>query len=216
MNRSDIRTHMRDLLDESTEGFWSNDDLNRYINLANRKVNSVVSLLHEEYFTVSSTFSTVSGTKSYSLPTDCRLVRRLEIYNSSDASDIIKVDELRFPRIEAGGEWPFSSSGQPQRYIVRATQFDLLPTPDAVYTMRIYYDARKSDLATDSDTPQAPSEFHDMLVYWACALAQIKNKEKYDEFAEMYKVRERDLIQSLERRGSDDPDFVESYLEGIY
>lgn len=217
MNRSTIRGLMRnEFLNEATAGFWTDANLNNYINLANQKVNSIIASTRSDFFTTSATFSTIANTKSYSLPTDCRFIRRMEIYNTSDASDITKLDELRFPRTEAGGDWPFTTADQPQRYIVRGSQFDLHPIPNAVYPMRIYYDMRKDDLALDATEPSSPSDFHDMIVYWASALACVKNKEKFDEYAALFESRKQELIQTLLRRGSDEPMFVEGYMEGIF
>jgi hypothetical protein len=215
MNRSEIRTGIRALLNEPTAGFWSDANLNSYINLANQRVNSIIAATKEDYFTVSATFSTIAATKSYTFPADCRFIRRMEVYSTSDTGDIEKLDEIRFPRTESGGEWPFPTSGRPKRYTVFGTQFNLEPIPDAVYTLRIYYDSRPDDMAQDSESPTSPVDFHDMVVYWACTLACAQNKESSEEFVGMFNLRKAELIQSLLSRGSDDPRAVEGYLEGV-
>lgn len=215
MNRSEIRTDVRTLLNEATAGFWTNANLNTYINKANQRVNTIIAATREDYFTESSTFSTVAATKSYAFPTDCRFIRRIEHYSTSDAGDIEKLDELKFPRTEMQGEWPFTETGRPKRYSVFGTQFNLGPIPDAVYTMRIYYDSRKSDLASDTDSPSSPTDFHDMIVYWTCVLALAQNKESSEEFVGLFNIRKAELIQSILSRGSDDPKTVEGFLEGI-
>jgi len=213
MIRSEIRTQMRTLLNEATEGFWSDANLNSYINLSNQRVNSIISATKEDYFTKSATFSSVAATKSYAFPTDCRFIRRMEHYSTTDASDIEKLDELKFPRTEMNGEWPFTEAGRPKRYLIFGTQFNLEPIPDAVYTMRIYYDSRKDDLAADDESPSSPTDFHDMLVYWACVLANTQNKEDSQEFVGLFNTRKAELVQSLLSRGSDDSNTVEGYLE---
>ena len=216
MNRSEIRTDVRTLLNEPTEGFWTDANLNTYINKANQRVNSIIAATKEDYFTLSATFSTVASTKSYTFPTDCRFIRRMEKYSASDASDIEKLDELKFPRTEMQGEWPFTETGIPKRYTVFGTQFNLEPIPDDVYTMRIYYDSRKDDLAVDGDSPSSPSDFHDMLVYWTCVLALAQNKESADEFVGLFNIRKAELVQSILSRGSDDIKTVEGYLENFF
>lgn len=216
MDRATIRGLARTWLNEASAGFWTDAELNTFINLANQKVNVTISNMVEDFFTQSATFPTVSGTKSYSLPTDFRFMRRLEHYNASDASDIIKLDEIRFPRTEAGGEWGFAASGKPEGYILRGSQIDLYPIPDAAYPLRIYYDYRKSDLTADGDIPSSLTDFHDMLVLWTVILALLKNNEGSDEFKTMYAFREKDLISTLQKRKGPENIEVEGYLEGVY
>lgn len=216
MNRSELRTALRSFLNEETAGFWTDAQLNTYINLSNDRVNSIISATREDYFTISATFSTVAGTKSYSFPTDCRFIRRMEIFDSSDEGYVIKLDELRWPRIEANGDWLFPNApAQPKRYVTRGTQFDLYPTPDAAYTIRIYYDARPATMDSDADSPTSPSDFHDMVIYWAAMLAKKQNEEDDSGFAELFNARKVELIQTLINRGGEDATTVEAYLEGI-
>ena len=215
MNRADIRTFMRLLLNEGEPGFWKDEDLNKCIDAACKRVSGIISSTRNEYFTQSSVFSSVVNIRSYSIPSDCRMIRRIEIYDPSDASKIFKLDEIKFPRIEAGGPWPFSQTGQPARYTMVGTHFDLYPLPDEAYPMRIYYDVRQDSLSDDTSIPTIPLDFHDMIAYWGCALAFIINSEPPKEFVDLFDTRKEELISVLLRRGSDDPKVIEGYLENI-
>lgn len=214
MNRSEIRSLTRIWLDEASAGFWTDAELNTLINLSNQRVNSIIAALHEDYFTASSTFSTVSGTLSYNLPTDFRFMRRLEHYSATDASDIRKLDEIKFPRIESYAEWPFESAGKPRRYVIRGKQMDLYPPPNAIYTMRIYYDVRQDDLSLDTSAPLSPVDFHDMIAVDAAIKALIKNHEPAEELRILWAERKQELIDTLGGYKGDDPEHVEGYLEG--
>ena len=205
----------RDLLNEEVSGFWSDAQLNRYIELSNKRLNSIIAATRQDYFTISATFNTIAGTRSYTMPGDAVYIRRMEIYNSADSNYIVKLDELRFPRMEANGDWLFSQNAQPQRYTIVGTHFDLLPIPDAIYPIRIYYDNLRIALVDDIDVPASPLDFHDMIAFYACGLAKKQNEVDDEGFMALFNVRKSELIQILTRRGSDDPQFVESYLEGI-
>lgn len=215
MNRSEMRLAVRDLLNEEVEGFWLDAQLNRYLELGNKRVNLIIAAARQDYFTKPVTFSSVVGTKSYEFPSDCVYIRRMEIYDPANIAHIDKIDELRFPRIEANGDWPFMSNGQPQRYIIVGTHFDLFPIPDAVYPIRFFYDYRPVPLATDASVPSSPLDFHIMIVFYACMLAKKQNETDDEGFAAMFKDMKPDLLQTITRRGGDDPVAVESYLEGI-
>ena len=114
MNLGQMRLAVRDLLNEDVPGFWTDAQLNRYLNMAQDRVNSIISTERQDYFTISATFTAVQGTRDYAFPTDCKYIRRMEIYNSADPNQINKVDELKFPRLEANGDWMFTQNGQPQ------------------------------------------------------------------------------------------------------
>lgn len=206
---------MRNLLNEDTPGFWSDAKLNSYLNMAMQRVYSIISAIREDYFTVSATYSTVAGQKSYTLPLDCRYIRRMEIFDSSDDNFIIKLDELKWPRMESNGDWLFYQDAQPKRYVMIGQHFDLYPIPDGIYTIRMYYDARLNDMAADTDIPSVPVDFHDMIVFFACALAKKQNEEDDGGYIAFFNIRKAELIQLATRRGGDDPRAVEAYLEGI-
>jgi hypothetical protein len=215
MNLGEIRTVVRDLLNEEVAGFWTDAQLNSYISMAQSRVNSIITNIRQDYFTISATFQTTTGTKSYSLPSDCTYIRRMEIYDIADPNNIIKIDELKFPRLEANGDWLFTQNGQPKKYVVIAKAFDLLPIPDSVYNIRIYYDAVQTALATNTDTPTSPVEYHDLLVYWACVLAKKQNEDDDTGFMGLFNTRKAELIESLINRGGEDSTTVEAYLQGI-
>ena len=220
MNRSEIRANMRLLLNEDKPGFWKDEDLNKCINMACQKVNSIISGIKEDYFTISAVFQTVAETKSYNLPLDCRFVRRMEVYDPADTHKIYKIDEIKFPQTEGNGPWPFVYSGRPMGYQVIGKRFDLLPIPDMTYDMRIYYDGRKNDLAIDTDSPYIPADFCDAIVFWGCVLAATINGGPQEDadiqrYTAMFSQRKEELIQSLLRRGSDDTKAVVGFLEGI-
>jgi hypothetical protein len=215
MNLSELRTAARNLLNEETPGFWTNAQLDSYLSLAAIRVNSVISNVRQDYFTISATFNTAVSTKSYALPSDCKFIRRMELYDTADANNLTKIDEIRFPRIEANGDWLFTQNGQPRRYSIRGTQFDLYPIPDSVYPIRLYYDKTQLPLATDSDVPTAPTDYHDMIVYWACLLAKKQNEDDDAGFGALFNIRKEELVESLINRGGEDSNVVEAYLQGI-
>lgn len=217
MNRSALRTLIRSWINEPTEGFWLNSELNTYINIANQKINAIITAIRDDFFTISKTFSTTTNTKSYTWPSDFGGLRRMEHYSTSDPSDIQKIDLLKFPRSEAGGEWPFSQSGKSTRYVSFGDHFDLLPIPDAAYTLRMYYDAVKADLTLDTDSPSSPVQFHDMTAIWATILALPKNHEDASNFERLWSNRENDLITYMAGLGKgEDSETVEGYMEGVW
>lgn len=216
MNLGEIRSMARTWLNEPTASFWTDAELNRFIDYGSKKLDRTIITLDRNMMLPSVTFTTTANTKAYGLPTDFQSMVRLEHYVASDVSDIDKIDEIRFPRVEGQGEWPVSSTGKPSRYFIRDKQIEFLPCPDDAYTIRLYYNKLQTAMTVDTDIPPSPSDFHDMIALWAVILALPKNGDSPDHFVGLYKEREKDLSEALVGRDGGDPMYVEGYLEGMF
>lgn len=216
MNRGDIRSMCRTWLNEASAGFFTDAELDNFINVANQKLNRTIISYDPNFFTISATFQTTANTKAYTLPTDFQKMVRLEHYLTTDPNDIEKIEEIRFPRVELQGIWPAMREGKPRRYFIRNNQMEFIPIPDAVYDIRIYYDNARPDLNIDTDIPSSPGDYHYLIAMQTAILAVPKNQGDYaDNLARMYSEGKEDLMQSLLGRDGDDPENVEGYLEGI-
>lgn len=200
-------------INEPAAGFWTDAELNNCIDIADRKLNAALVTLNSDYFTKSVTFSTVADTKSYALPTDLVAIRRLEHYSTTDNSEVTQIPQGDFPEIERKGYYPYADTGKPIRYIVVGTNFYLLPVSDAAYTMRLYYEYSPSALSGDSSTPSSPSDFHDMIAYWASALALPKNGEDNSEMKRQWDDRQKDLIARMGARKGSEAMTVVGFME---
>lgn len=215
MNLGEIRTLVRTNIDEITPGFWTEAQITRYINVANQKVNSIIDAMDGDFFTVRVVFSTVALTRTYELPTTFREMVRLEHYSLTDQNDIQVLEELPFPRTEGAGEYPFSQAGKPGRYTLHGTVYDLLPIPDAVYPMRMFFKERQLDMSNETaHAPASPLEFHDMVAIYATIQALQKNHEDASAFSAIWADRKEDLIMAMSSgRKGQDPEYVEGFME---
>jgi hypothetical protein len=230
MNLGQMRTLLRSLLNEPTPGFWTDSQLNSYLSMGANRLNSIITAMRQEWFTIPVTFNTQVYSPGvvpnrYAVPSDLIEVRRLEwiVDPSNPDTSAVKLDELRFPRTEAGGEWPFTAPGHPARFIFTGQAITLLPPPDSVYLMRLFYTQRPLDPTTDTAVPTSPVDFHDMIVFYGGMLAKRQNEDDItgsimtegNNFADLFKNRKAELIRVFTNRGGEDLKAVEGYLEGI-
>lgn len=99
-------------------------------------------------------FDTVASQAKYQLPLDISAVLRLR--NSTLGYKLSKkgdrhVANRGIPIIERC----------PREYVRYRNYVELLPTPDAVYTIEVFYLALQVLLANDSDVPVLPDNWHD-------------------------------------------------------
>ena len=117
-----------------------------FITLAEARFNRVLRIRDME--AVSTSISTVAGTREYSLPT--RFVQMKEFHLTTDPlTPLSYITPEMMTRMQAG-----SSKSKPQVYTIIADNVRLGPNPDAVYTTSmLYYQAfaALSDAATTND-----------------------------------------------------------------
>ena len=111
---SDLRTLVRDGVDESTASFWSDVRLNRAINGAAQRVWTECRKLKDDFFLTSrtsldgsvtilgasyatSSFAIVAGTKSYTLPPDVAEVKLIECITSGYEDVVFEPSDLGNP-----------------------------------------------------------------------------------------------------------------------
>lgn len=105
--------------------------------------------LRGDYFTTQKDVSTVAGTGRYRLPERAlaRGVRELKL-KLSDGSERnlveVKLDQKHI--------YHTTSRAQPEAFYLMGDYINLLPIPDAVYTLEVFYDQRPSELVPVSDT----------------------------------------------------------------
>ena len=122
------------------------DRIPEFIALAEARFNRVLRIRDMEV--VSTSISTVAGTREYSLPT--RFVQMKEFHLTTDPlTPLAYITPEMMTRMQAG-----STKSKPQVFTVIADKVRLGPNPDAVYTTSmLYYQAfaALSDSATTND-----------------------------------------------------------------
>ena len=84
-------------------------------------------------------FPTVASTAAYTIPTDCQAV--LMLWDVTNKARIRKGDPTQLPELA-------TSEGYPTRYFRNQRTITLDPTPDAIYTLELYYKQGHTDLTT--------------------------------------------------------------------
>ena len=124
-----------------------------YLNNAlEESYNFIVERWDDYYTIVSPTFVTVSGTDSYTLPSDFYKLRKVEILVSGVATDPqarwerlypISIDDTHRKRLLYGKRY---------KYRLGTAGLVLVPVPQTIETLRTYYVPLAPQLAIDTDT----------------------------------------------------------------
>lgn len=147
-----------------------------YVNQAYQEVNADTPLW-PWLETSEQTVTVAANTRGIALPTD--IVQVNWAYDSTD-------DYRLRPQEGRGDPWHValrSTTGLPLAYRLRAGNIELFPTPTASTTVILEGVLMPAKLVNDGDTPVWPSNFHELLIPGALALAFLDdgNAEFHDK-----------------------------------
>ncbi|RJQ07536.1 MAG: hypothetical protein C4551_06425 [Bacillota bacterium] len=152
-----MRARVRSEIVEPTEGFWTDVELNYWLNEANEIATTKAGIRK-----LNPDFSTVSGTAGYALPSDFLNARRVRCGGYDLLPGTLE-------------DWT-GESGTPTRYYVMSgeSKVYLDPVPNAVLTVKLWYDIRATEMTADDKSPSFPARWHH-LCYLYCT-GQAKRK----------------------------------------
>jgi len=118
----------------------------------------------------SSTASTVSGTQTYALPSDCIAIRRITF-------DGIKLFPIDFIELDESEMDETGSTGSPTNYYIWNDTLYLYPIPGGSGTLKIFYYKAPATIDASDDTLETKEVYDDAIVCYMTYLALIKDSE---------------------------------------
>lgn len=184
-NVGQIVTDVRNKLDDSN---FSATLIKEYLNDAQREM---VNRHKFKFMEATYTASLTTGTYSYSLPTAVDIVEGFRITDPSGnevdlTNNYLTFEEFdnRFPDPDEQG------TAKPHWWTIREDSFLLYPRPDNTYSLDIRYQKQPTALSDDSDVPDVPERYKELLVVGILSrchkfndnydLAQVE-EEKFDK-----------------------------------
>lgn len=134
---------------------------------------------------------TVDGTATISTPSDCLVVRH--VWDSTNDVKLIAIPFAKY--ITFTGRATSTSEGKPTLYSRNGEYLYLSPTPDAEYTMYIYYRKRPAPLSDADDTTVIGAEWDEPIQRIAKVLA-LRKLQQYDEAKKEQEYAE-DMIRGV-------------------
>ena len=126
------------------------------------------------------TFPTVANESQYFLPNDCFAV--LRVRDNTNNKRLVKIGDQQYAdRLD-------DTPGKPESYLRQKTWVTIVPVPDAVYTIELFYKAMPVDLVNDADLPVTPPAWDEGIVlmarhvYWDDIGDYVKAKYGLDTF----------------------------------
>jgi len=153
-----LRTRVRDIINESTAVFWTDADLNGAINDGVREIAEIARAIQNI-----DSATTTASTRTVSF-TGYTVANALYKPSSGTQLSLIEIDPLK------DGNYPTNGT-TPQFFWNANANIGIEPLPDATYNLDLYVVDEPTDLTVDSQIPVIHPAFRPLIVPYACARA---------------------------------------------
>lgn len=203
-----LRTRVRSYIDEPTPRFWTDAELNNWINQAYFYYYMELVDAYESYFATVVLINIVAGTATYPLPLDFDKIRLLErIVDGTTTVPLQEFNRIEAPNVISG--FTYTNSYFPT-YRFFGTNFLLEPTPSNSQTngLRLEYVPIPLTMALDIDAPNPAflDHWQEMIVLKAAISAKMKEEMVGNQgadlgpFMTMLTTWENKVKEALEQR----------------
>lgn len=173
MQLSDLQGLVSFWLDDLQFGYFTQAQVTVWINNAQHELQKRLLKAGNNRYSIAVTTPLVVAQSDYALPTDFKKLHNLEVIISGTApnestSPISPITENQKYMVQTG-------QGTPTWYTFKKNRLVLRPAPDTALTMRMIYSYMVTDLVLATDTPDAPSDYHEMIALLACEDGFIKD-----------------------------------------
>lgn len=206
----DLRTDVRSHVDESIAVFWTDTELDRWVNEALREVGRRTETIQRQ-----KSYTVVSGQEAYTLPDDMLRIYRVEYRRTTD---YIQPLEFR-PFNEMDSIWGFSRTAggaSPEYYSIWSYPGEggqglyIYPIPQENINdgLRVFYYAVPRNLEADDDVAEIPAGWEDLVPLYVEYTARRKeaSDNRWREAYELFETRLKEMLKTT-RNWSDQQNF---------
>lgn len=207
-NLGALRTRVRDYLDEPTAAFWTDAQLNNWINQAYFYYYMELVDAYESYFATTIFYNIVSGLANYPLPADFDKLRLLErVIDGTTTVPLMEFNRLEAPNIISN--FTYTNAYLPT-FRFYGSEFLLEPTPsvNVANGLRFEYVPAPVTMVLDSDQPNQGflNHWQETIVLKAVISAKMKEEMVGNQgadlgpFQTMLTTWENKVKEALEQR----------------
>jgi len=216
IDRETLRGSIRFLGDFQNVRRFPDADLNREIQRKFDRFWSIVDDANEGWWDTEGTVTTVSGQAYIALPTDAKTVKAVDRLDGTEHREMAQVG------INARNRYG-STQGEPVAYRLSARGLELLPTPNAAYTLRVIYTPKPATL--DENTAREWYEGWEEFIINA-VIVELKAREgmPLGDFVGKLDMAEKALRASASKRKQQEPEYlvlrerddIDPFNDGVY
>ena len=178
MTVGQLQTLILSWVDDEKQGYFNQNDVLTWLNLAHRQVQFELLGAGQNWYMKPVETQTVVGQADYTIPSDFIFIHRLEYVlsgtgysESRQAITPITTNQQDLIPIVLGN---------PENYYLKKDRFTISPTPNNIWTLRLYYSPMVADLVYQTDVPDCPEQFMEYVAILAAFNCYIKDDRAPD------------------------------------
>lgn len=199
-NLLDLRSRVRTKIKDSA---YSSDTIDGYLNDA---ITEIADLYPWIYFQKLDTSGTLTiGSNTYDQPSDHQTTTKLVLLHPTSATTHWDITKYRYPWQEFFAIYPAPdtlNSSQPGYWTEYGGKIYFNCPSDLAYSVRQYYQKLPTELSSDSDVPELPANFREVIVLGAAYRCE-EERDNYD-IAAVLQNRFNDRVADLMLRFAND------------
>ncbi len=204
-------------LDDPNASYYTRPQLKVWINNAQREVQRRLIKAGENYYEVPVSTQTVMNISGYSLPSDFLKCHKLAVVlNGTGVNENIQIITPT-TLVQLGSASPLF--GVPVQYTIRNNCLLLDPAPNDVYTLKMIYSPKVSNMSADTDVPAVPDTYTELIAVLATLDGYLKDKTDPSNFiTEKRDYYMKSIEQDMKNRQIQSPRMVvqtEDYGYGV-
>lgn len=161
MTRAELKTLMLSWLDDPQGGYFTDANLNAWINNAQKQVQRKLIQSGNLFYGIEVQTNTVVNTNEYALPDDYLRVHKMELIQSGTFPNENRI--VLQPVTPMQANFYGTGTGQPGAYYLKQDSFVLLKTPAQVWPIAMLYSYLVEDLTSDLQEPDVPTQYQEMV-----------------------------------------------------
>ncbi len=199
----DCQNATAEILDDLQFGYFTPTQVKRWINNAQREVQKRLLKSGNNYYNKCVQTSLVLNQPDYVIPADFKKVMRLYLVISGTPPNETTSDLNPITTNQMGVIPP--TAGTPGFYRFKRNRLVLDQYPDTVYLMRLEYAYEVSDMSLDTDLPDVPTAYQELIPLLAAEYGFIKDTKSSALLDKKLSEFKRDMDSDAQERNQDVP-----------
>jgi len=205
MTLSDLRTQVSVALDDLAAGYFTNTQIDIYLNNAQREVQKLLLNAGQSWYMKCSSSRLIADIGCYFLPSNFLKMHRFDVITanfgltSETRRTLVHLTPQEITSVPNG-------PGLPCGYFLKKNTFELKCIPDQAYYIEMLYSYLVSDMTLTTDTPDVPDQYQELLVILACIDGFLRDQRdiapfmaKKDFYIDMMKKDSQQRLQDQPR-----------------
>lgn len=198
---SDLQTLTSDILDDSSNGYFTLAILKQRLNLSLRELQKRLISANHDYYSECVYTNTVVNQAAYALPTDFLQIIRLSFITQGTGASQVEQKILRMTPNQR--DLIADTQGDPAFYYFQKSNLILKPIPNRIIEMHLEYSYYVADMVNASDTPDCPQQFSEYIAWLTARDCMVKDGRNISAVETKLKEYEELLKQIAVQRAAD-------------